>query len=85
MAQEKLDEQGRQRALELESCDLEGVAWHCAALEAQNRDLLEALKECEEYFDQRADADHNGERYVGNAEMKMLTTVRDAIDHAGGR
>ena len=58
---------------------------HSATIEAQNRDLLEALKECEEYFDQRADADHNGERYVGNAEMKMLTVVRDAIARAGGR
>ena len=55
------------------------------ALEAQNRVLLDALNECEEYFESKADMDYNGVRYVGNDAMNMLTTVRDAIARAGGR
>ena len=51
---------------------------HMDALERIDK-LEDALKECEEYFDARADADHNGERYVGNAEMDFLTLVRSAL------
>lgn len=45
-------------------------------------DMLEALTECEEYFAQRADADHNGNDYVGNAAMDMLMVVRAALAKA---
>jgi hypothetical protein len=45
--------------------------------------MYAALEEAEEYFNARADADHNGERYVGNAEMNLLTTIRAALTKAG--
>jgi hypothetical protein len=48
-------------------------------------EMYEALKDCEEYFDSRADADHNGERYVGNAEMDFLVMIRAAIAKAEGK
>lgn len=40
-----------------------------------------ALVECEDYFDQRADADCVGDpmRYVGNEAMSMLGMVRLAL------
>jgi hypothetical protein len=46
-------------------------------------ELLEALQECEEYFDNRADADHDETGFVPNEEMKLLTTVRAALAKAG--
>lgn len=53
-----------------------------ARLIAAAPDMLEALTECEEYFAQRADADHNGNDYVGNAAMDMLMVVRAALAKA---
>jgi hypothetical protein len=50
---------------------------------ADVKSLIDALQECEEYFDNHADADHNGERYIPNNAMKMLTTVREALEKAG--
>ena len=43
--------------------------------------LREALKECEEYFDQRADAEYftDSPTPIPNEEMKMLVLVRDAL------
>ncbi len=48
----------------------------------QMQTIIDALEECEEYFDQRADADYEDERYVGNKEMNLLTVVREAIAKA---
>ncbi|WP_234839285.1 hypothetical protein [Sinorhizobium medicae] len=45
--------------------------------------LLEALQECEEYFDNRADADCDQDGYIPNEEMQLLTLVRDALRKAG--
>lgn len=45
-------------------------------------DLIAALQECEEYFDQRADADCDQDGYIPNEEMKLLTLVRDALGKA---
>lgn len=45
-------------------------------------DLLGALRECEDYFDDRADADHDDTGFVPNKEMALLTTVRAAIAKA---
>lgn len=44
--------------------------------------LTAALDECEDYFDNRADADCDQDGYVPNDEMRRLTTVRDALDAA---
>lgn len=48
--------------------------------------LLEALDECEYYFEQRADADWDAEDgFIPNKEMRMLSVVRAAIARADGR
>jgi hypothetical protein len=43
--------------------------------------LIDALRECEEYFDSRADAEYftDSAAPVPNEEMKLLTIVRDAL------
>lgn len=38
-----------------------------------------ALEECEDYFDQRSDADGDSEGYHPNREMTMLVLVQDAL------
>ena len=43
--------------------------------------LLEALKECEEYFDKRADVDYADE-YIANSEMQLLSMIRETIKNA---
>lgn len=48
-------------------------------------DLIAALQECEDYFDQRADADCDQDGYIPNEEMKLLTLVRDALGKAGAK
>ena len=52
-----------------------------ANLKSKNSSLLEALKECEEYFDKRADVDYADE-YIANSEMQLLVVVRKAIQNA---
>ena len=51
------------------------------ALRAQVAKLREALEECEDYFDQRMDADVVGDppHYQGNAAMALWVRVRDAL------
>ena len=41
--------------------------------------LRTVLGECEEYFDQRADADHNGVSFIANDEMRLLTEIREVL------
>lgn len=41
--------------------------------------LTAALDECEDYFDNRADADCDQDGFIPNNEMQRLTTVRDAL------
>lgn len=47
--------------------------------------LTELLRECEDYFDNRADAEYftDSAAPVPNEEMKLLTAIRDAIGKAG--
>lgn len=47
-------------------------------------DLLEALYEAEEYFDNRSDVDYDETGFVPNEEMKLLTVIRAAIAKATG-
>lgn len=56
-----------------------------ARLIAAAPELLEALYEAEEYFDNRADADHDETGFVPNKEMKLLVSIRAAITKAEGR
>jgi hypothetical protein len=54
---------------------------------SNNQELIEALRECEDYFDERADAEyHPGQDApTGNEEMRMLVTVRSALSKLEGR
>lgn len=45
--------------------------------------LREALAECEDYFDNRADADCDQDGFIPNKEMEILHVVRTALK--GGR
>lgn len=56
-----------------------------ARLIAAAPELIDVLRECEEYFDQRADAEYFPDSAAPhpNEEMKLLTLVRDAIGKAG--
>lgn len=53
-----------------------------ANLKSQNSSLLEALKECEEYFFNMADADYDETNPIPNKEMRMLTMIKNAIKKA---
>lgn len=46
--------------------------------------LVDVLRECEGYFDQRADADCDQDGFIPNEEMKLLAEVRDALVKAKG-
>lgn len=52
-----------------------------ARLIASAPDLFEALRECEEFFDERADADQPAgcDSPIPNEEMKVLLKVRAAL------
>ncbi len=50
-----------------------------AALDA----VISVLAECEEYFDQRADADCDQDGFIPNEEMKLLSEVRKLSRSAG--
>ena len=53
-------------------------------LKAINAELVAALGEAEEYFDQHADAEYLPGRAapIGNEEMGLLTEIRAALDKA---
>lgn len=55
-----------------------------ARLIAAAPEMLEALYEAEEYFDNRADADHDETGFVPNKEMTLLVSIRAAIAKATG-
>jgi hypothetical protein len=47
-----------------------------AELESRVAELDKVLIECEEYFDNRAGADHDGIGFVANEEMKLQVMIR---------
>jgi hypothetical protein len=55
-------------------------------LRAVSAELMEALREAEECFDARADAEYHTDspQPTGNEEMRLLVLVRDAIAKAKG-
>jgi signal transduction histidine kinase len=55
----------------------------CQEMRAQNEKnarLREALEQCAEYFDDRADVDTSDGEPVANNEMRLLGVVREALD-----
>ena len=73
------DHERRRHSMDIAPDVILGIITQLACAEDAKRRMAEALTECEEYFDSRADADHNGSRFVPNAEMRMLNTVRSAM------
>lgn len=61
---------------------LRQAADELAAKEAQNERLRNALAECEEYFDNHADADCDQDGFIPNKEMQLLSIVRAALSAA---
>ncbi len=43
-------------------------------------ELIEVLIECEDYFDQRSDADHDDSGFFPNAEMRLLSHIREVLN-----
>jgi hypothetical protein len=41
-------------------------------------EILEVLNECWEYFDNKSDADHDGDGFVPNAEMRLASRCTEA-------
>lgn len=71
------------------SCDYKEIAQSIAAsLNREESDalvirsLIAALHECEDYFDNRADADCDQDGFIPNKEMTLLSEVREAIAKA---
>jgi hypothetical protein len=46
-------------------------------------EVLEALQQCEDYFDNKADADCDQDGFIPNDEMRLLSAVREALAKAG--
>jgi hypothetical protein len=72
------------------ACDAKAIAGGSEAqtiffiedAKADIRELAAALQECADYFDNRADADHDGEGFVPNEEMKLLSVCNRALGQA---
>lgn len=62
-----------------------GFAARITALEAREAALVSLLCECEDYFDNRADADMDQDGYIPNEEMKMLTAIRALLSAQEGK
>ena len=48
-------------------------------LKSLSADVTEALEECQEYFDNRADADCDQDGFIPNKEMVLLSKVKTAM------
>lgn len=46
------------------------------------RELRDALQEDLEFFADREDADHDGQRFIGNDEMQRAQTIREILNKA---
>jgi hypothetical protein len=68
------------------TCPISKVERQAAASQAECAELREVLEHVEDYFDQRADADAQGDpsRFVGNAEMSYLGDIRRALSRFPG-
>lgn len=59
------------------------VSGHIEEASAKLREIIarqiEALEEAHDYFDNLSDADHDGERFIPNAEMSLARAMSNAI------
>lgn len=76
---------GYNQALTQASVHLEAAGFTEGHSEAADKidALIATLQECEEYFDNRADADCDQDGFIPNNEMRLLTEVRAALAKAG--
>lgn len=51
-----------------------------AVNESWYADIIEYLHETREYFQERADADHNGVSYVPNEEMRLQMAAQELLN-----
>jgi hypothetical protein len=49
-----------------------------ALAKTSGMELSEVLEECRGYFDNRSDAEHDGDGFVPNAEMRLLSRIDEA-------
>lgn len=59
--------------------ELNGIRKDIAGIARLMDDAIEALSDASEYFDKRADADHNGHTFVGNEEMRLKSKCDQAL------
>lgn len=52
---------------------------HECYLKSLSADVIDALEECQEYFDNRADADCDQDGFIPNKEMILLSKVKTAM------
>ena len=48
-------------------------------------ELTEALEDCRDYFEERADAELDETGYTGNEEMRLLVAVNRVLGKVGGQ
>lgn len=58
---------------------IESLTRQIAEVIRDREKMRAALESVADYFDDRADAAHDGERFVPNAEMRLLDEIRDAL------
>ncbi len=49
-------------------------------IKRQRDALWEVLADCLEYFDERADADHDGERFIANKELTLYGAIQRELE-----
>lgn len=68
-----------QQEIELITAERDQSIYRWAKAEAKLETMASALAECEDYFDNRADADCDQDGFIPNKEMRLLTVVREAL------
>lgn len=63
--------------------EVEQIYEALAALFVKAGRYKNVLEEALEYFADREDADHNGERYVPNKEMRLASQIRETLEPRG--
>ncbi len=60
--------------------EIEIVAETAMRIKRQRDALWEVLADCLEYFDERADADHDGERFIANKELTLYGAIQRELE-----
>jgi hypothetical protein len=58
---------------------LDELEAHLNKIESALKNVYDVLELCEEYFDQRADAETVEGQWEGNEEMRMLVRIREVL------